>query len=114
MANRNNPNLKQVQIVPKAKSASFSVTGIESGCCFTNLGATGNIVGTLPKAAPSLEYRFFVAATHTLTITPRSTDSIRGKGAGASYAYGTIGGLIHLVCIVAGTWEIETNIGPFI
>lgn len=110
---RNPTNLKQWQITPKAFSANFSLAGTDSGMAATNLGATGNITGTLPQALPGREYRFFVAAAHNLTVAPRSADSIRGKGAGASYVYGVIGGLLKLTCIVHGTWEIEINIGPF-
>jgi hypothetical protein len=113
MAVRFNTNIKQWQVLPKAYSANFSLTGNDSEQASTNLGATGNITGTLPQALPGREYYFFVASGHTLTVSPRSTDSIRGKGAGATYAYGTIGGLLKLVCIVQGTWEIEVNIGPF-
>ena len=113
MAVRSDTNLKQWQITPKAYSASFKLTGSDSGQASTNAGATGTITGTLPQALPGREYRFFVAASHTLTVAPQSNDSIRGKGAGASYAYGTIGGLLKLACIVKGTWEIEYNIGPF-
>jgi hypothetical protein len=111
---RNDTNIKQWQITPKGYSANFSLTGNDSRQASTNLGSAGAITGTLPKAIPGREYRFFVAVAHTLTVAPRSADSIRGKGAGASYAYGTIGGLLSLVCIVQGTWEIEINIGPFV
>jgi hypothetical protein len=113
MTTRYNTNLKQWQIVAKAESANFAIAGTDSGTAFTNLGATGAITGTLPLAAPGLEYRFFVAAAQTLTVAPRSVDAIRGKAAGASYAANTVGFYMKLSCIVLLHWEIEFNIGPF-
>lgn len=113
MAVHRETNLKQWQITPKAYSANATLTGTDSGLCATNLGAAGNITFTLPQALPNREFRFFVAAAHTVTVTPQSADLIRGKTAGQSYAAGTVGYYIHLVCVVKGAWELEFNIGPF-
>lgn len=110
---RRETNIRQWQILPKAYSKSTTLSGGDSGIAAHNLGATGNIVFTLPQALPGREHRFFVAATHTVTVTPQTADAIRGKAAGASYAYGIIGGYLKLACIVKGVWEIEFNIGPF-
>lgn len=113
MSNRRNINFQQWQLFVKNYSANVSLKGMDSGICATNANATGNITVTLPAAKSGLAFRAFVAAAHTLTFAPQSVDNFRGKGAGVSLANGTIGSYISISCVVAGTWEIDFNIGPF-
>lgn len=110
---RHQIQLKQWQIVPRAKSASFAILGLDSGVAFTNDSATGAITGTLPKAAPGLEYRFFVSSAHTFTVAPQSIDTIRGHAINTPISNGSVGSLLRLVCIIPLFWEVELNIGPF-
>jgi hypothetical protein len=113
MALRHEIQLRQWQVVPRAYTASASLTGTDSGICATNLNASGAITFTLPQALAGREYRFFVATAQTLTVTPQSVDKIRGKAVGASYAASVVGYYMKITCIVAGAWEIEFNIGGF-
>ena len=95
------------------KTASYTVTGQDSRRCMTNKAAPGNIVMTLPlaKAANMLHYKFLVVAAHTITVTPKATDTIRGKALGASAAAGAAGNLLCLACYTDGFWEPEINLG---
>ena len=112
MTSRVDTNLKQWQVVAKKKNSSFAITAIDGESAYNNQGGTGAIVGSLPAAKPGFgPYYFLVVAAQTLTVTPKSTDNIRGKAAGVSYSSATAGNLLKLLCIITGTWEIEVNIG---
>lgn len=95
------------------KTSNYTIVGQDSRRGFTNKNAPGNIVLTLPaaKADNSLHYKFLVVAAHTITVTPKSTDTIRGKALGASAAAGTAGNFLSLICLTDGFWEPEINIG---
>lgn len=97
-----------------AKTASYAIQGIDSQAVFTNTGATSNITLTLPKAAPGLYLKFCVTAAHQITVAPKTgTDTIRGKVAGASVSNSTAGSFLSLICVVAGYWEPEVNVGAW-
>lgn len=113
MADRRLPLLGQKQVGIRKYSASALLTGDDSGMCLSNEGAAGSITFTLPQAKPGYEYRLFVQSAHSVVAQPQAADNIRGKGAGVSISYGTAGGLLKLICLTSGIWEIEYNIGPF-
>ncbi len=108
------PKLKTPYWKSTQKVANYAITGQDSQSGFHNLNAGGNIVLTLPKAAPGLYYKFLVAVNHLITVTPKIvTDTIRGKGAGASATNTTVGSFLSLICLVPGFWEPEINIGAW-
>lgn len=105
-----------------AKTRSYSVQGQDTLGVFHNLNATGNITLSLPKAGnststavggPGLEYEFLVSAAHTITVTPVSTDTIRGKATGASASNATVGNYLKLKCVIPGYWEVLLNNGAW-
>jgi hypothetical protein len=61
------------------KTADYTITEAETGCCFTNAGAVGAVIFTLPATAKEgLEYSFFGMVDQTLTITSGTADKIVG------------------------------------
>jgi hypothetical protein len=106
------PKLKTPYWKSTQKIANYAITGQDSQSGFQNLHATANITLTLPKAFPGLYFKFLVAVNHQITVTPKiTTDTIRGKAAGASAVNSTIGSFLSLICLVPGFWEPEINIG---
>lgn len=112
---RNQTLFKGSQTWPKAFTANGSVSNNDTYQCSTNLGASGTVTITLPKAlAGAGPFYFFVAASgKTLSVKPALGDNIRGKAANATISSSTLASLLKLQCIVAGTWEIEVNVGTW-
>jgi hypothetical protein len=116
------PSIKTPYWKPYARTSSYKISNLDVGTAFNNSGATGNIVLTLPKAGnsaqtsaggPGSEFIFLVASAHTITVTPVTGDTIRGKAASASATNSTVGSLLWLVCIVPGYWEPIVNNGAW-
>lgn len=106
MTNRVDTNLKQWQVVSKIKTSAYSISALESSTAYCNTGATGAVVLSLPKAVPGLgPYYFLVTAAFALTVTPKSTDTIRGLALGASLSSAVVGTLYKLLCITPNFWE---------
>lgn len=61
----------------KAKTADFTITAAESGTLFTNRGAAGTVIGTLP-ATPykGLRYGFYTVAGQILRVTAGTADTL--------------------------------------
>jgi hypothetical protein len=116
MPNRNDQLFKGQQTWPKAFTANGSLSKNDTYTCCTNLGAAGTVTITLPQAAPGDgPFYFFVAAgTKTLSVKPALADAIRGKAANATISSSTLASFLKLQCIVAGTWEIEVNVGTWV
>lgn len=69
----------------------------------------------LPQAKAGRGPFFFrVVSAFSLVVAPTAVDHIFPKGAGVSYAYAVVGGLLELQCFVDGTWDILVNNGPFV
>jgi hypothetical protein len=106
---------KGAQTWPKAFTANGNVSNNDTYQASTNLGATGTITLKLPKAnAGSGPFYFFIAASgKTMNVQPATGDNIRGKAVNTAIANSTLAALLKLTCIVAGTWEIEVNVGSW-
>jgi hypothetical protein len=106
---------KGQQTWPRAFTANGSLSGNDTYTACTNLGAAGTVTITLPKAqAGAGPFYFFVATnTKTINVMPALGDAIRGKAINTAYSNSTLGSLLKVTCIVAGTWEIEINVGAW-
>jgi len=113
-------NIKSPYWNSVAKTSNYSIQGTDIRTVFHNLNAAGNIVLSLPKAGnssypraggPGLEYQFLVAQAHTITVTPVTGDTLRGKATSASATNATVGSFLHIKCVIPGYWEILLNIG---
>ena len=97
------------------KTAAYTITAYDMGAVFTNLGATGTVVLTLPEASTVLgqEIWFHVLANYTLNINPAdATDYIPGmtNSAGDSVAANAAGASLGLRAVGNDTWA---PIGPY-
>lgn len=60
-----------------AKTADYTVTDDDNGTYFTNKGAAGAVVFTLPTVAKrGLQYKFMAAAAQTLTLASGTADTL--------------------------------------
>lgn len=107
MANQHNfPIIGQAFLGATPLSANATITAVSTGKAFHNLPATGAITVLLPLATTGTRFIFLEASAHNMTITPISTDAIRGSGAGVSTVLSGLGQHLLLTCVVPGFWEI--------
>lgn len=60
-----------------AKTADYTVTTLDNNTLFTNKGAAGAVIFTLPATALlGLRYGFYVAADQSLTVTAGTADTL--------------------------------------
>lgn len=93
------------------KTANYTVTALDSGTIFDNVGAAGAVTNTLPTAARGLFYEFYVDAAQTVTIVAGASTTIR-YGATVSSAAGNItsntqGSIVRIVAISTTQWIVE-------
>lgn len=95
-----------------ARTADLTLDAIESGRCYTNAGAAGTVVLTLPPAVLTAgygpEFLFVVHAAQTLRIKCAGTDVLR-SGASATTAGGqmesnAVGFTALVTCSLTGVW----------
>ncbi|MFH5805599.1 hypothetical protein [Alienimonas sp. DA493] len=85
-----------------AKTSDYTVTTAENGTRFTNNGAAGAVVFTLPAIANGLTYGFLVLADQNVTVVSAEGDNIvvQGDAAADSVAFSTasekVGGQVKL------------------
>lgn len=97
-------------VTPHTADATLTVG--QSSSVHTNTGATGAVVLTLPTATPGLEFFFAVGAAQELRIDPQDTETISAPDTGVPGAVGkylsadAVGETLHLVCCVAGNWNV--------
>lgn len=99
-----------------AKSASFSVTLLESGASYHNTGATALVVGTLPASALSgHRARFIVTDTDGLKVATGTSEQIRYGAltttATTGYVQSTTIGDVLEVERVGTTWFVTSAVG---
>jgi hypothetical protein len=93
------------------KVADYAVTTQDHGTLFTNTGAAGTVVFSLPAATVGLEFQFAVEAAQALRIDPSGAETISLPETGVPGAAGkylgcaTPGCFVRLVCAKAGTWS---------
>lgn len=103
-------------IGPVELAANYTALVADNAKHFTNTGATGNIVLTLPTPAVGLRFKVSIAAAHEITLTPAAGGqlSINGNAAASTYVVGdgttaTIGKSVELYSNVAGTLWLVNN-----
>lgn len=92
-----------------AKTSNYALLSGDTNKVFTNTGAGGTVIFTLPAATVSLSYSFSVEVAHVLELLAIGTDVIR-VGSTQSAAAGnaqsnTIGSTMILLCTKAGVWS---------
>lgn len=94
------------------KTASATLTPFDVGKCFTNKGAAGAIILTLPAAPKDgLRFQFAVIAAQTLTIKASTTAKINNSAAAGTYAAaGSQAGVgSAVVYSLDGNWFVHSN-----
>lgn len=91
-----------------AKTASFTLTPAECyGGVFTNEGAAGAIVASLPPAKAGMSVRAFLLAAQDVDFDPNGTERIQvltNDNGDAISSAATIGNHIELFCVEDGKW----------
>lgn len=59
-----------------SKTTNYTVSTIDNGTHFDNIGASGTVIFSLPAAARGLSYEFLVSAAFTVEILCAGTDKI--------------------------------------
>lgn len=100
-----------------AKTGNYTVLAADSGTLFTNTGAAGTVVFTLPTAAAGLHYYFYVDAVQTVQATAAASTTIQ-VGGSVSTSAGNIsnnvkGTLIHIVAIDSTHWITLNALGSW-
>jgi hypothetical protein len=94
----------------QAKTADYTITTDESGTIFTNDGAGGAVVLTLPAAAAGLRYTFITVTSASFKALRAGTDVIYYDGTN-TYTYAEkalLGHSLTLVCTKTGVWSVES------
>lgn len=87
------------------------------GTWYTNTGATGEIILTLPTAATGRRFMFAVDAAQYLRVKAAGTDTIRDAAtvsAAAGYIRANVAGnVLEVTCIASGKWYVTRKIGTW-
>lgn len=98
--------------VVEAHTAGDTLLAAESGSVHTNTGASGTVTLVLPAATVGQEFYFVVGAAQELRLDPNTTQTISLPSTGVAGAAGkylvadAIGESVHLLCAIAGTWQV--------
>lgn len=101
-----------------AKTADYTVVAGDAGTLFTNTGAAGAVVFTLPALAAGLgPFEFLVTANQNVTVAAPAGKLVTFNNAAAtSVAFSTagqkIGGRVRVWCNAAGTFYYMENLSP--
>lgn len=92
------------------KTANFSITSGESSTRYTNTGAGGTVVGSLPAAVIGLNYGLSINAAQILRFDANGTDTINWAGttsaAGGTIDGNVVGWFLLIECHVTGKWIV--------
>lgn len=101
-----------------AKTADYTVTAADHDTIFTNQGAGGAVIFTLPAIAKGLKYRFFCEADQTITVASAAGDIMVcfNDAAADSISFSTatekVGGAVEVLANADGTkWLVFVMLG---
>lgn len=93
-----------------SKTANYTVTSGDSGSHFDNLGASADIVLTLPTAAAGLHYSFTVLAAHYIRVN----GTISQGGLTNTYIRSTtVGHYLALEAHDSSGWVVSSSVGAW-
>lgn len=97
------------------KTTNFNALAVESGTRYTNNGAAGTVVGSLPAATVGLNFGFSVATAQILRADANGTDTINWAGtvsaAGGVIEGNVVGWFVLIECHVTGIWTVTQSQG---
>lgn len=92
-----------------AKTANYAILAADIGVTFTNVGAGGSVIFTLPASVVGYEFKFSVEVAHNFEILAIGSDVIRFGGsisaAAGNVLSAAIGSTVNLKCTAAGVWS---------
>lgn len=98
-------------------TTNVSVTFTQSNYVFTNSGASGAIVYTLPVATAGAQYGFYIKAGQQVTITAASGGYIKygtiSTSSGGSFSSSTIGNYLKILAISTSEWIVDFIVGEW-
>jgi hypothetical protein len=103
----------------EVKTAAYTVVAdTDNGKTFTNQGASGEVVFSLPPATVGQWYRFVVKAAQEIRLDPNGTETIAldtgvQQAAGAYITANAIGERITIECVKAGEWDTSDPVGTW-
>lgn len=100
-----------------SQSSSYTVTTGNSGLTFDNIGASSQVVFTLPTASRGLRYTFIVENAVGIQIKATGTATIR-IGSSVSTAAGTatsmaVGSVLIIEAISSTEWYATSQVGTW-
>ena len=112
---------KQFNEYVKTKTAAYTLlpNTEDFGATFSNLGASGAVVLTLPIAAPGLMFDMKLEVAQNFSFTADSTSHFvdywgTDTAAAASLTSGRIGNSITIFCDVALEWRVSMSAGEWL
>jgi len=110
------------RIIPTVlnKTANYTVKADEAlyGAVVSNIGATGEVIFSLPAAVPGMRVNAIVQAAQLLTLDPVDGDIIHGTVGVAqtedvAIKANAVGETVQLVCLVTGKWYVAAYTGTW-
>lgn len=100
------------------KTASYTITAREYGCCFSNEGAAGSVTFTLPTAFAGAKLIFLKPTAQNIVLDGAGSDTIGLTTGGTAAA--TLSNTntqptasIMLYAVSATQWLVENSIGTW-
>lgn len=112
---RNSDGVFDLYLNEVAKTADYTILPADNGTLFTNAGAAGAVVFTLPAIAKGYFLGFFVVANQNVTVASAGSNDnivVINDAAADSVAFSTnnekIGGYVELFTSLAGDkWYVR-------
>lgn len=106
------------RVINANKTANYTLLLRDSGGVFTNAGASGTVVFSLPVATTGLEYTFVVRAAQHLRLDPNGSETINKAdgtvgGAGKYLGINTVNSTCRVRCVTAGHWTLMNALGAW-
>lgn len=100
-----------------AKTTSYSVLSGDTNTVFTNAGAGGTVIFTLPTWSSGLTYTFVIEATQTLEVLAPGSDTITignsTTAGGGNFSASTAGYSLTIVATASGKWRSVATTGTW-
>lgn len=99
---------------PTAKTASYTITGQEYGCGFSNSGAGGPVTFTMPAAfAGAIVGPIFKLANQNIILDGAGNDTINGSATLQNTASEANSAVVMLVGISSTAWIAMVKVGTW-
>lgn len=103
--------------VPVNVTASAPILAGATGNTYSNNGAGGSVVLTLPASSVGIGFSMYVAAAQNFEFLAVGADIIKNGGdaggASGNIKSSTVGNYINIQCLVAGIWSVTNMVGDW-